>query len=173
MSSAIIVLTMAWTLGNITQDYMKAGDFISSLVKNNSTSSFFIPVLIFALSAILSFSTGTSWGTFAMFIPISFPLFPINSELCTITIASVLAGSVFGDHVSPISDTTIMAATGTKCSIINHISTKLPYALLIAAISCVGFILASFILNPCIVILICIAILYLALFIIKSFKKYK
>ena len=173
MSSAIIVLTMAWTLGNITQDYMKAGDFISSLVKSNSASSFFIPVIIFALAAILSFSTGTSWGTFAMFIPIAFPLFPINNELCVITIASVLAGSVFGDHVSPISDTTIMAATGTKCSIINHISTKLPYALLIASISCVGFILASFILNPFIVLLICIAVLYLSLFIIKSFRNYK
>lgn len=173
MSSAIIVLTMAWTLGNITQDYMKAGEFISNLVKNNSASSFFIPVIIFALAAILSFSTGTSWGTFAMFIPIAFPLFPINSDLCTITIASVLAGSVFGDHVSPISDTTIMAATGTKCSIINHISTKLPYALLVASISSVGFILAGFILNPFITLLICIAILYSVLFIVKSLRKYK
>lgn len=173
MSSAVIVLTMAWTLGNITQNYLKAGEFISSLVKNNSASSYFIPVIIFALAALLSFSTGTSWGTFAMFIPIAFPLFPISNELCTITIASVLAGSVFGDHVSPISDTTIMAATGTKCSIINHISTKLPYALLVASISSVGFILAGFILNPFIVLLICIVILYSALFVIKSLRKYK
>jgi len=173
MASAIIVLTMAWTLGNITQDYMKAGEFISSLVKNNSASSFFIPAIIFLLAAVLSFSTGTSWGTFAMFIPIAFPLFPSSSELCTITIASVLAGSVFGDHVSPISDTTVMAATGTKCSIINHISTKLPYAILVASVSCIGFVLASFILNPFIVLVICITILYTTLFAIKSFRKYK
>ncbi|MBR1779528.1 MAG: Na+/H+ antiporter NhaC family protein, partial [Clostridia bacterium] len=84
---------------------------------------------------------------------------------------AVLAGSVFGDHVSPISDTTIMAATGTKCSVVNHIATKLPYALLIAFISCIGFILASFVLNPFIVLLICIGLLYLSLLIIKTFKK--
>ena len=171
MSSAIIVLAMAWTLGNITQDYLKAGIFISSIVKNHAASSAFIPVIIFILAAILSFSTGTSWGTFAMFIPIAYPLFPPDNELLVITIAAVLAGSVFGDHVSPISDTTIMAATGTKCSVINHISNKLPYALLIACISASGFILAGFIQNPFIVLAISIALLYLTLFAIKVFRK--
>ncbi|MDQ5983612.1 MAG: Na+/H+ antiporter NhaC [Eubacteriales bacterium SKADARSKE-1] len=171
MSSAIIVLSMAWTLGNITEKYMKAGEFISSLIGNNTSSIIFIPVIMFVLSVVLSFSTGTSWGTFAMLIPISFPLFAVNNELLVITIAAVLAGSTCGDHVSPISDTMIMSSAGTKCNLINHVTTQFPYALLVASISAVGYVIAGFVKNPIIVLLCAVTLLLIILFSIKYRQK--
>ena len=171
MSSAIIILCMAWTLGSITEKYMKAGEFISSLVGNHTSSVIFIPVLMFILSIILSFSIGTSWGTFAMLIPIAFPLFTENSELLVITIAAILAGSNCGDHISPIADTMIMSSAATRCNLINHFTTQIPYALLVAGISTVGYIIAALIKNPMIVLGCTILMLLLVLFGIKYKQK--
>lgn len=173
MASAIIILTLAWTFANITTDekYMFLGKFISGVIKNSYSYTAFIPVILFILSIFLSVSTGTSWGIFSMLIPITFSMFPANSQLLVISIAAILSGSACGDNISLISDTTVMTCTGTKCSIINHISTQLPYAALVATIGSVGFLIAGFIQNSYLTLTLTIGLLIISLAIIKIYNK--
>ena len=130
-----------------------------------------LPAIIFVVACVLSFATGTSWGTFGILIPIVTAIFPASSELMIIGMSACLAGAVCGDHCSPISDTTIMASAGAQCDHINHVSTQLPYALLVAAVSFVGFVLAGFIQSAWIVLPICLALLFAALLVIKKVQK--
>ncbi|MCE4937424.1 Na+/H+ antiporter NhaC family protein [Aliivibrio fischeri] len=143
MFGAILILFFAWTIGSVIGD-MKTGTYLSSLAQG-SIGIHWIPVILFLLSGIMAFSTGTSWGTFGIMLPIAGDMAGATDiALILPMLGAVLAGSVFGDHCSPISDTTILSSTGARCCHIDHVSTQLPYALSIAAVSAVGYIVLGF-----------------------------
>lgn len=168
MVPAILILSFAWTLSGFCRDRLNAGGFVSGLLEGNASASMFLPALLFLVALGLAFATGTSWGTFGILIPIVIAIFPQMSEILIISISSCLAGAVCGDHISPISDTTIMASTGAKCDHINHVSTQMPYALTVAAISFVGYILAGLIQNVYIVLPICIVLMVGTMFVLRA-----
>lgn len=144
MVPAYIILTLAWTIGALCQDLLGTGLFIGELVKTSSIPVGLIPAMIFLVSALLSFSIGTAWGTFGIFIPIVVMISQYTApELMVVTLSATLAGSVFGDHCSPISDTTILSSTGAGCDHIQHVSTQMLYAVLVAACSFVGYLVAG------------------------------
>ncbi|MGF1710365.1 Na+/H+ antiporter NhaC family protein [Vibrio kagoshimensis] len=139
MFGAILILVFAWTIGSVIGD-MKTGAYLSSLVQGN-IDHHWLPVILFLLAGLMAFSTGTSWGTFGIMLPIAGDMAGATDlALMLPMLSAVLAGSVFGDHCSPISDTTILSSTGARCNHIDHVSTQLPYALSVALVSCVGFI---------------------------------
>ncbi|WP_413285915.1 Na+/H+ antiporter NhaC family protein [Vibrio sp. MA40-2] len=140
MFSAILILVFAWSIGSVIGD-MKTGVYLSSLIQGN-ISAHWLPVILFLLSGVMAFSTGTSWGTFGIMLPIAGDMAGATElALMLPMLSAVLAGSVFGDHCSPISDTTILSSTGARCNHIDHVATQLPYAISVALVSCVGFIM--------------------------------
>ena len=171
MVPPIIILTFATSLKNMTS-LLGASDFVAGMMEGAAASLYnFLPAIIFLVACFLSFATGTSWGTFGILIPIVLPIFPAGSELQIIGISACLAGAVCGDHCSPISDTTIMSSAGAQCNHINHVSTQLPYALTVAAVSFVSFIIAGFVQNWLIALPIGIALMVATMFIIKFITK--
>ena len=170
MSSAILILTFAWTLSGVTNN-LGAQIVVAEFVRINAAGlANLLPAIVFLIAVGLAFATGTSWGTFGILLPIVCSVFP-SGELMIIAVSACLAGAVCGDHCSPISDTTIMASTGAQCEHINHVSTQLPYSLLAAAVSFAGFVLAGYIQNALIVLPICIAIMFVILLVIRSKQK--
>jgi Na+/H+ antiporter NhaC len=163
MIAPILILTMAWTLSGMTS-LLGAKIFVANVVQGSAASfQAFLPCVIFLVAAGLAFATGTSWGTFGILIPIVLGVFS-HGEMMVISISACLAGAVCGDHCSPISDTTIMASAGGHCDHVNHVSTQLPYALTVASVCCVGYILAGFIHNAFIVLPVSIVLMLLVLF---------
>ena len=145
MTPAIMILSLAWTLSGIcSADYLALGNFVGNVVSGNAVIGVLLPALFFAVAIGLSFSTGTSWGTFGILIPICIAVFPGADPLRIISISACMAGAVCGDHISPISDTTIMASAGAECKHVHHVSSQLPYALTVAAVSFLTFIVAGF-----------------------------
>lgn len=144
MVPAILILTFAWTLKNMT-DSLGAAEYVAGVMSNAAEDLvMFLPAIIFVVGCLLSFATGTSWGTFGILIPIVVAVFQdTNPELMIISISACMAGAVCGDHCSPISDTTIMASAGAQCDHVSHVSTQLPYAMLVAGISFVAYIIAG------------------------------
>jgi len=144
MVPAILILVFALTLKNMTS-LLGSTEFVTAFVEGNIGSfGFLLPLILFGLAILISFSTGTSWGTFGILIPIVVGLGGVLSEtMLIISISACLAGAVCGDHCSPISDTTIMASAGARCNHINHVATQLPYALTVAAVSCVTYVIAG------------------------------
>ncbi|HKM03437.1 MAG TPA: Na+/H+ antiporter NhaC family protein [Lachnospiraceae bacterium] len=149
MVPAILILTFAWTLSGICgSDHLKIGEFVSGIIRESSISHGVIPAIFFLIAMGLSFSTGTSWGTFGILLPIVFAIFSGEmSQLLIISMSAVMAGAVCGDHVSPISDTTILSSTGAGCNHIDHVNTQLPYALVAAGVSFVCYIVSGFMGN--------------------------
>lgn len=143
MVPAIIILTMATSLKNMT-GLLESDTFVQAALNNASALQNFLPAIIFLVACGIAFATGTSWGTFGILIPIVLSVFPAGTELGIIGMSACLAGAVCGDHCSPISDTTIMSSAGAQCNHINHVSTQLPYALTVAAISFLCFLVAGF-----------------------------
>ena len=144
MVPAILILTLAWTLKSMT-DSLGAAQYVSNVVASSATElQMLLPAIIFIVAALLAFATGTSWGTFGILIPICIAVFPITSPLRIISISACMAGAVCGDHISPISDTTIMASAGAECKHVHHVSSQLPYALTVATVSCLTFVVAGF-----------------------------
>lgn len=145
MVPAILILTLAWTLKSMT-DSLGAKEYVAGLVGGSAQGlKNMLPAIIFAIACGLAFATGTSWGTFGILIPICIAAFPVASDsIRIISISACMAGAVCGDHISPISDTTIMASAGANCDHVKHVSTQLPYALLVAAVSFVTYIVAGF-----------------------------
>ena len=144
MVPAILILTLAWTLKNMT-DSLGAAPYVAGLVENSAAGmAMMLPSIIFLIGCGLSFATGTSWGTFGILIPIVVSVFSADPQLMIIGISACMAGAVCGDHCSPISDTTIMASAGAQCDHVNHVSTQLPYALTVAAISFLTYVVAGF-----------------------------
>ena len=146
MVPAIMILTFAWTLKSMT-DSLGAAEFVAALIKGSASGIVnLLPATIFVVGCLLAFATGTSWGTFGILIPIVVDAFQAtNPTLMTIAISACMAGAVCGDHCSPISDTTIMASAGAQCNHVNHVSTQLPYAVSVAAISFITYIVAGFV----------------------------
>ena len=145
MCAPMIILILSWNLSGMTS-LLGAADYIHALVERSAGSlAMFVPFIVFTVSVFLAFSTGTSWGTFTILIPIVCAVFPEQSLMLTISIAACLAGAVCGDHCSPSSDTTIMSSAGAKSNHINHVTTQLPYALTVAAASAAGYLLAGII----------------------------
>ena len=143
MVPAILILTFAWTLSGMT-GLLGADVFVSSIFEGSAAGlKMFLPAIVFVVAVGLAFATGTSWGTFGILIPILTEIQGLGAEMLVIAISACLAGAVCGDHCSPISDTTIMASTGARCDHINHVSTQLPYAMLVAGVSFVGYIVAG------------------------------
>ncbi len=174
MVPAIMILTCAWTLKAMT-DSLGAKIFISQIIEGSAASlQAFLPAIIFLIAVALSFATGTSWGTFGILIPIVLSVFGSNSgEITIVAISACMAGAVCGDHCSPISDTTIMASAGAQCNHISHVTTQLPYAITIAGVSFVSYLIAGFIPNWYIALPISICLAIGTLFVIKLITKKK
>ena len=168
MVPAIIILTMAASLKNMT-NALEAKVFIENVMTNAAPNlANFLPAVIFVVASIIAFSTGTSWGTFGILIPIVIAVFDPTSPLLYIGMSACLAGAVCGDHCSPISDTTIMSSAGAQCDHVSHVSTQLPYAITVASISFISFLIAGFIHNWFVVFPISVVLLVGTLFIIKK-----
>lgn len=170
MVPAILILIFAWTLSGITNQ-LGAKIYVAELVRGAAGGlANLLPAIIFAIGVGLAFSTGTSWGTFGVLLPIVCAVFP-SGELMVISVSACLAGAVCGDHCSPISDTTIMASAGAECNHIGHVSTQLPYALTVAGVSFVGFLLAGFVQNAWIVLPVSIVMMLAVLLIIRAVQR--
>lgn len=145
MVGADIILTLAWTISGVCRDLLNTGVYVGDQVAASSMPPALIPAIIFVVAGLLSFSMGTSWGTFGILIPIIASVCQqVAPELTVIALAATLAGSVFGDHCSPISDTTILSSTGARCHHIDHVSTQLPYTITVAGCCLVGYVVAGF-----------------------------
>ena len=143
MCAPMIILILSWNLSGVT-GLLGAADFIHGVMESSASSlQMLVPMIVFVVSVFLAFSTGTSWGTFTILIPIVCAIFAVDSEMLVISISACLAGAVCGDHCSPISDTTIMASAGAHSDHINHVTTQLPYALTVAAVCAVGYLAAG------------------------------
>ena len=169
MVSPILILTLAWTLKAMT-DSLGADVFVAEIVKSSSGGLVnLLPAIIFLVGCFLAFATGTSWGTFGILIPIVVEAFSATNEtMMIISISACMAGAVCGDHCSPISDTTIMASAGAQCNHVNHVSTQLPYAVTVAAVSCVTYIIAGFAQTPLIPLVIGVLLMIGVLYVMKS-----
>jgi len=169
MVPAILILTFAWTLKAMT-DSLGAKEFVAAAMEQSAGALMsLLPAIIFLVGCFLAFSTGTSWGTFGILIPIVVAVFSgSNHELMIISISACMAGAVCGDHCSPISDTTIMASAGAQCKHVNHVSTQLPYALLVAGVSFITYIVAGFTQSAWISLPVGCVLLVAVLFIIKN-----
>ena len=141
MVPAIIILSLAWSLSGICgEEYLNIGGFVGQAVGGSALVGALLPAGFFVIGAGLSFSTGTSWGTFGILVPIALAVTgTADQEMLALSVASILAGAVCGDHMSPISDTTILASAGARCHHISHVSTQLPYALCVAACCLAGY----------------------------------
>ena len=171
MVPAICVLSLAWTLKAMT-DSLGAAEFVAGLVSSNSTSLMkFLPAIIFLIACFLSFATGTSWGTIGILIPICLKVFPLESgdSMAVICVSACMAGSVCGDHCSPISDTTIMSSAGARCDHIAHVSTQLPYALTCTFVSFLTYIIAGLLKSPVIPLIIGAALMFTLMFLLHLF----
>ena len=178
MVPAILILCLAWTIGDVTKA-LGAPEFVADLVsKFGPGLKNFLPAVVFLIAAFLGFATGTSWGTFTILLPIVIPVFSggtpavdltvgdLNNNLLMISIAATLGGAVMGDHCSPISDTTIMASSGAQCYHLNHVATQLPYAVTVAVVAFVNYIITAFIQVPFICLPIAIVSMVLVMLVI-------
>ncbi len=166
MVSPILILTLAWTLSGMT-GLLGGQEYVEVLVGGSAEEfKMFLPVIIYVVAMGLAFATGTSWGTFSILIPIVMGVFS-SGEMMIISIAACLAGAVCGDHCSPISDTTIMASAGAQCDHVSHVSTQLPYALMVGAVSGATYVIAGVTKNVAISLIVGLILLLATLFIIK------
>ncbi len=172
MVPAILILTMATTLKNMT-GLLDSSTFVNNALQSASGLNMLLPAIIFIAACGIAFATGTSWGTFGILIPIVLSIFEIGSPLGVMSMSACLAGAVCGDHCSPISDTTIMSSAGAQCDHINHVSTQLPYALTVAGITFVSYIIAAFIQNAWISLVISAVLTVATLFVIKAITNKK
>ena len=169
MVPATLILTLAWTISGVTNDLLGATDFVAGAMRSVAGGlQNFLPAIIFLVACGLAFATGTSWGTFGILIPIVVNTFGADAgTILTIGLAACLAGAVCGDHCSPISDTTILASTGAQCYHLNHVKTQLPYALTVAAVSFVNYIIAGIIQNVVIDLIIAFASMFAVLMLMR------
>lgn len=171
MITPIVILILAWTIGGITSEkYLNTGSFIASVLTTYTIPMWIFPSIIFIVSSFLSFSTGTAWGTFGILIPIIVPILVHTNTLSylNIVLASIFSGSVFGDHCSPISDTTILSSAGANCNHLIHVSTQLPYAIICGISTIVGFLVAGIIGIDLIAFPIGVVVLLILIFILKK-----
>ena len=175
MVSAVMILVFAWSLSGVCRGMLGTGEFVSGLVSSSNISLALLPAIIFAVAAFLSFSMGTAWGTFGILIPIVTMICAGNegASILIPALGATLAGSVYGDHCSPISDTTILSSTGAKCEHISHVSTQMPYATLVAGVCFVGYLVAGLVRNPWITLVVSVALLFGSFAVINVMQKKK
>lgn len=167
MVGAYLILILAWSIGGVCRELLNTGDYIGNLVAHSSILPAFIPTIIFIIAAFLAFSMGTSWGTFTILIPIVVVACEqVAPELMVISIAAVLAGSVLGDHCSPISDTTILSSTGAGCNHMDHVTTQIPYVILVGVCCIIGYLVAGFTKSLILTLVTSIILLILTLMIL-------
>ncbi len=173
MVPALLILTLAWSLGSTTKYNLGSTDFVSNLLAIAGTLKNFLPLILFVLACFIAFSTGTSWGTFGIMIPIVCGIYDVSDQMLIVAIAAAMGGAVMGDHCSPISDTTIMASASAHCDHVNHVSTQLPYAVT-TAVPCVGgYLIAAFTTNVWIILPSSIVLLFIVLFVIRTVERRK
>jgi Na+/H+ antiporter NhaC len=163
MTLVAVILLLAWTLGAVNRNLGTAAYLVE--IAQGVVAPGFLPALVFVVGAVVSFATGTSWGTFAIMLPLVVPAAQAIGAPEAVTVGAVIAGGIFGDHVSPISDSTVLCATGAGCDLMDHVTTQLPYALLNAAVSLVAFVIAGFFASYAVtpLALVASAVLYLAI----------
>ena len=148
MVGAIMILVLAWSLGGTCRYLLGTGEFVSGFLNSIGVGLALLPAVIFVVAAFIGFAMGTSWGTIALILPIVIGVFPADNPLFLVAIGATLGGAVYGDHVSPISDTTILSSAGAQCNHLRHVATQLPYASVVAVICLVGYLIAGFTGNP-------------------------
>ena len=176
MVPAFTILVLAWTIGGIcSEQYLDTGHFVGQLVKEASFPVFILPAVIFIIAAFLGFATGTSWGTMAILIPIGASICKADATAVLLypVLGSVLAGAVYGDHISPISDTTILSSAGAGCNHLDHVSTQLVYASVVALCTVIGYVLMGILHTAVIPLVVSIGLLLLLLYVISCFEKKK
>ncbi len=176
MTPAVMILCLAWTLSGICSDeYLNLGGFVSSVIDGNAMIGILLPAIFFLVSLGLAFATGTSWGTFGILIPIAIAIFGDTSPMITVSVAAILSGAVCGDHISPISDTTILSSAGAQCKHIEHVSTQIPYAMTVCIACIIGFLVSGIFSNGFIGLaagLVTLAIIFVILYVkCKSAKQ--
>lgn len=171
MIPAILILSFAWTLSGVcSADYLDIGSYVSNIVSQHLSLQFIIPAAFFAISLGLAFATGTSWGTFAILVPIAVAVFS-DGDMLVLSVAATLAGAVCGDHISPISDTTIMSSTGASCNHIDHVSTQIPYAMFVCIFCVIGYVLSGITQNGWIGLAVSVVLMLATLTVIMKKKK--
>lgn len=182
MVPAILILTFAWSISGIMGakgGYLDAQAFVQNNLANSNFPQFLFPAIFFVIAGLIAFSTGTSWGTFGVLVPIAVTILGGSGTLALLTVSATLGGAVFGDHISPISDTTILASAGAQCNHVEHVNTQLPYALLVAGIAVVAYLIAGLcvglggVLTGIIMWAATLAMFVGVIFIIKLFGKKK
>lgn len=173
MVSAMMILIFAWSLSGVCRELIGTGEFVSGLVKASDISLGLLPAIIFTVSSFLAFSMGTAWGTFGMLIPIVTMICagPEGAEIVIPTLGATLAGSVYGDHCSPISDTTILSSTGAKCEHIRHVETQIPYASLVAGVCLIGYLITGIVKNPWITLGASLGLLFISFGVIHKIQE--
>lgn len=148
MVGAIMILVLAWSLGGTCRYLLGTGEFVSGFLNSIGVGLELLPAVIFLVAAFIGFAMGTSWGTIALILPIVIGVFPVEGPLFLVAVGATLGGAVYGDHVSPISDTTILSSAGAQCNHLRHVATQLPYASVVAVICFAGYVVAGFTGNP-------------------------
>lgn len=172
MAPAILILTFAWTISGIMGargGYLDAQAFVANNLTGSAFPQFLFPAIFFILAGAIAFSTGTSWGTFGVLVPIAVTLLGGSGTMAILTVSATLGGAVFGDHISPISDTTILASAGAECNHVDHVNTQLPYALTVAVIAAISYVVAGLCASLggvlCAIIMWAVALLLFAAFV--------
>ena len=168
MVPPILVLTLAWSLKAMT-DSLGLADYVSRLVEGMSGAAVgVIPAALFLIACVLAFASGTSWGTFGILITLGLAITTSHPELATPVIAACMAGAVYGDHCSPISDTTIMASAGANCNHVSHVSTQLPYATTVAIVSAISYVISGYTSSPVIPLVVGVVLMVGVLFFFRG-----
>ena len=146
MVPAILILTFAWSISGVMGakgGYLNAKGFVQTHLANSAFPKFLFPAIFFILAGAIAFATGTSWGTFGVLVPIAVTILGGSGTMAVLTVSATLGGAVFGDHISPISDTTILASAGAGCNHVEHVNTQLPYAMIVAGIAVLAYLVAG------------------------------
>lgn len=171
MVGAIMILVLAWSLGGCCRYMLGTGEFVASALTGVGFDLAFLPAIIFIASGFIGFAMGTSWGTIALILPIVLGIFPETDPLFLVTIGATLAGAVYGDHISPISDTTILSSAGAECNHLRHVATQLPYASVVALVCLIGYFVAGFTGSPWISLIGGVVLIILFLVVVRIRNK--
>lgn len=171
MVGAIMILVLAWSLGGTCRYLIGTGDFVASFLNGLGVALDFLPAVFFVVTAFVGFAMGTSWGSIALIMPIVIGVFEPENPLFLVTVGATLAGAVYGDHISPISDTTILSSAGAKCNHIRHVATQIPYATTVMVVCLIGYIIAGFTHTPWISLVAGVVLIIVAVFALSKMSK--
>ncbi len=168
MVGAIMILVLAWSLGGVCRYLLGTGEFVSGFLNGLGVGLDLLPAIIMLVAAFIGFAMGTSWGTVALILPIVIGVFDMSDPLFLVAIGATLAGAVYGDHISPISDTTILSSAGAKCNHLRHVSTQIPYASLVMIVSFICYIVAGFMGQPWVALIVGIVLIVVSVIVLRK-----